>query len=46
LNENVPILEKVIKLRHKLAKLMDYENHATFATETLMAKNPQNVHKV
>ncbi|KAM7287043.1 thimet oligopeptidase [Ixodes scapularis] len=43
--ENTPLLEKAICLKHKKAKLLDYETHADFITEILMARNSGNVRR-
>ncbi|KAG0411015.1 hypothetical protein HPB47_011850 [Ixodes persulcatus] len=43
--ENTPLLEKAISLKHKKAKLLDYETHADFITEILMARNSGNVRR-
>ena len=41
--ENTPRIEKLIQLRHKKATLLGYPNHASFALEESMAKNPHRV---
>lgn len=39
----MPILEEVILLRQKEAKLLGYESHADYILAVKMAKNPENV---
>jgi thimet oligopeptidase len=41
--ENVKLLEEVLMLRAKTAKLLGYKNHASARLDTRMAKTPQNV---
>lgn len=40
---NVPLLEKAIALRTKIAKVMGYPNHAAFVLENRMAQTPARV---
>ena len=43
---NTDIIAKILNLRQKRAKLLGYENHASFALEERMAKNPANVYNL
>ncbi|KAG6549911.1 hypothetical protein Mapa_008421 [Marchantia paleacea] len=43
IRENLPILEKVLSLRHTVAQILGYENHAEYATALRMAKSPEKV---
>lgn len=43
--ENTPLLEKAISLKHKKAQLLSYETHADFITEILMARNSASVRR-
>jgi len=45
MEENTPILEELVQLRHKQAKLLGYPNHVAYITELRMAKTPQAVEK-
>ncbi|XP_070028143.1 putative thimet oligopeptidase isoform X3 [Nicotiana tabacum] len=40
---NVTILEKLIQLRHKLARLLGFANYADYATDVRMAKSSSKV---
>lgn len=40
---NIPILEKIITLRHKAAQLLGYKNHADFQLIVKMAKDSKTV---
>jgi peptidyl-dipeptidase Dcp len=42
--DNKQILRRMVELRVKRAKLLDYDNHAAFILEENMAKNDQNVY--
>ncbi len=44
-DENVPILERVLVLRHEKARLLGYETWADYAVEPRMAKTPSEVKK-
>lgn len=41
--QNIALFKRALRLRHILAKMMGYENHAAFVLEERMAKTPQNV---
>jgi thimet oligopeptidase len=41
--KNIKLLNEVLELRAKNAKLLGYKNHADFKIETKMAKNSKNV---
>ncbi|MDX9695731.1 MAG: M3 family metallopeptidase [Bacteroidales bacterium] len=41
--DNKENLKKILNLRVKRAKLLGYENHASYVTEPRMAKNPKRV---
>lgn len=41
--QNVPLLEKAISLRHRIAKIMGFENHAAYVLDAKMAKTPARV---
>ncbi|KAH7365650.1 hypothetical protein KP509_18G039500 [Ceratopteris richardii] len=43
MKENTPLLEKVLDLRHKLARLLGYKNWAEYSLELCMAKKPEKV---
>ncbi|HMQ09797.1 MAG TPA: M3 family metallopeptidase [Oligoflexia bacterium] len=43
--QNVTLFKKALRLRHILAKIMGYENHAAFILEERMAKTPDNVNQ-
>ncbi|CAM6010102.1 unnamed protein product [Sphagnum balticum] len=43
MNENVSILEKVVALRHAMAQLLGYRNHAEYVIAIRMAKSPSKV---
>ncbi|KAL2629464.1 hypothetical protein R1flu_014150 [Riccia fluitans] len=43
IRENVPILQKVLSLRHTVAQILGYENHAEYETAVRMAKSPEKV---
>ena len=43
---NVPILEKFLELRRKIAKLLGYETWADYITEVKMVKNAKGVKQV
>ncbi|CAM6119376.1 unnamed protein product [Calypogeia fissa] len=43
MKENVPILEKVVAMRHSMAQLLGYKNYAEYATSIRMAKTPEKV---
>lgn len=45
IEENIPLLEKAIALRHKKALLLGYASHADYITELLMARSGDNVRK-
>lgn len=45
MKENTEILEEIVTLRQKEAKLLGYENHAAYIQEIRMAKNPETVKK-
>lgn len=40
---NVPLLEKAIALRTRIARIMGYPNHAAYVLAVRMAKSPQRV---
>lgn len=41
---NIPIFEKAIRIRYQIAKLLGYENHADYKTETKIIKNGDNAY--
>ncbi len=41
--DNKEILKNILNLRVRRAKLLGYENHASYVTEPRMAKNPERV---
>eukprot|EP00300_Choanocystis_sp_HF-7_P036502 c52357_g1_i1.p1 GENE.c52357_g1_i1~~c52357_g1_i1.p1 ORF type:complete len:748 (-),score=178.36 c52357_g1_i1:690-2933(-) len=41
--KNIPILEKVLSLRHELATVLGYASYADYATENMMVKSANNV---
>ncbi|KAK7203164.1 hypothetical protein BZA70DRAFT_83434 [Myxozyma melibiosi] len=41
--QNCELLEKAVKLRAKIAKVLGYETHAAYVLEERMAKTPENV---
>lgn len=41
--ENLPILKKILLLRHELANLLQFKTHADFITDISMANNSQTV---
>jgi len=41
--ENMPILAKLVKLRHDAAVLLGWKNHASYTLDIRMAKNPETV---
>ena len=43
--ENTPIIEELISLRHRHANILGYPTHAAFVLEERMAKNPETVRK-
>lgn len=43
IKENTPILEELVELRHKKAKLLGFPNHASFMLDMRMAKSPETV---
>lgn len=43
LKENTKILEELVQLRHKMARLLGYSNYAEYALENQMAKTPFKV---
>ena len=43
MKENTEILEEIVTLRQKEAKLLGYENHAAYIQEVRMAKDPATV---
>ncbi|KAJ7562830.1 hypothetical protein O6H91_03G085800 [Diphasiastrum complanatum] len=45
LKHNVPILEQLVKLRHKIARFLGYEDHAHYVTAIRMAQSPMKVSK-
>lgn len=45
-NDNKTIIQKISDLRLQRAKLLGYENHASYVLEDQMAKNPANVHSL
>ena len=45
LKENTEILEELVKLRHREANLLGFENHAQFMLDIQMAKKPETVLK-
>jgi len=42
--ENVPVVERLLRLRAELARLLGYPNFAAYAIEDKMLKNPEAVH--
>ena len=40
---NVPILEELVRLRHRIATLCGYASHAAYRLKKRMAKTPSNV---
>lgn len=45
IKENIPILEEVVKLRHKKAVLLGFKTHAASVLDMRMAKNHETVQK-
>jgi len=43
MDQNIPILEEVIRLRHEAAQLLGFETHADYILKIRMAKNSRNV---
>ena len=43
LPQNIPVFKEVIELRDEAARILRYENHATFVIENKMAKTPTTV---
>jgi len=43
IKENVPILEKLVELRHQRAQILGYPSHAAFITEIRMSKTAETV---
>ncbi|KAK2705101.1 hypothetical protein QYM36_017217 [Artemia franciscana] len=43
MNENVPILEELIRIRKEMVDILGYPNYASYIHEMRMAKNPQKV---
>ena len=43
MNENVPILEELIRIRKEMVDILCYPNYASYIHEMRMAKNPQKV---
>lgn len=41
--ENAPLLDKIVRLRYKIAKLLGYETYSEYVLEERMAKNQANV---
>lgn len=41
-NNNYPVIEKIVKLRAQKAKLMGFDNFAQMMTSRVMAKTPEN----
>ncbi|MGB5444117.1 MAG: oligopeptidase A [Psychromonas sp.] len=41
--DNSENIEKLLKLRHELAQLLDFDNYAEYSLATKMAENPQQV---
>ncbi|KAG8182942.1 hypothetical protein JTE90_010571 [Oedothorax gibbosus] len=41
--ENYPLLQEIVQMRHKLANMLGYPNHASYATELLMSKSAETV---
>ncbi len=41
--DNSAVMEQILRLRHELAKLLDFENYAEFSLATKMADSPQQV---
>lgn len=44
-NNNVPIFQEIIELRHEAAELLGYPNHATLRVEEKMAKTPARINE-
>jgi peptidyl-dipeptidase Dcp len=42
-NDNQKVIKDIISLRHERAKLLGYENHASFVLEERMAEKPKKV---
>ncbi|OAQ99621.1 hypothetical protein LLEC1_04745 [Akanthomyces lecanii] len=40
---NVPLVKEAVRLRHEMAKLLGFENYATFQLQSRMAKTPERV---
>ncbi|PON71619.1 Peptidase M3A/M3B [Trema orientale] len=40
---NLPVLEDLVQLRHKLARILGYSNYAEYAVDPRMAKTPSKV---
>ena len=43
--ENTPLLERTVELRDQAAKILGYRNHAEYALEIKMARQPETVNK-
>ncbi|MCI5071435.1 Zn-dependent oligopeptidase [bacterium] len=41
--QNIALFQQALRIRHILAKIMGYKNHAAFILEERMAKTPENV---
>ncbi|KAG8173142.1 hypothetical protein JTE90_009836 [Oedothorax gibbosus] len=41
--ENYPLLQEIVQMRHKLANMLGYPNHASYETELLMSKSAETV---
>ena len=41
--DNTPLIAEIVKLRHELAQLLDFNNYAEYSLEPKMAEKPQQV---
>lgn len=44
-DENVPILDKLVQLRHEMALVLGYSSYSEMVLENKMAKDPITVQK-
>ncbi|MBN2805608.1 MAG: M3 family metallopeptidase, partial [Prolixibacteraceae bacterium] len=45
-HDNKAIIQRILVLRDERAKIMGFDNHATFALDDRMAKTPENVYEL
>ncbi|MGB8327902.1 MAG: M3 family metallopeptidase, partial [Steroidobacteraceae bacterium] len=41
--DNTPVMERIVRLRHEIARLLDFRSFAEYALATRMARSPQAV---